>query len=76
MFLRLLTTCFEELCIQPICTEQNLVILGPLLTFLIEFFNNDIDVANKKVALRILKTIWMQTNNVVPEIVSLMLSKK
>lgn len=75
MFLRLLTTCFEELWIQPIYTEKNLAILGPLLTFLIEFFNNDIDVANKKVALRVLKIIWMQTNNVDPEILNLMLRK-
>ena len=76
MFLRLLTTCFEELCIYFIYTEQNLSILGPLITFLIEFFNNDIDQANKKVVLRILKVIWMQTNSVNPEIVDLMLTKK
>ena len=76
MVLRLLTTSFEELCLQPIYTEQNLSILGPLVTFLIEFFNNDIDQANKKVVLRILKVIWMQTNNVNPEIIDLMLTKK
>jgi hypothetical protein len=76
MFLRLLTTSFEELCIQFIYTELNLGILGPLVTFLIEFFKNDIDQANKKVVLRILKVIWMQTNNVNPEIIGLMLTKK